>query len=138
MEKIKKSFRGYNKKAVHALLEEMSEQYEQDRVRFSEENGKLRDELARANARIAELEGKIDSLAGEKDYVASAIVSAEKEAAKIIAMAHVKAQEMAAETERALRDERAQTRQIRQSVLKAMQDYQTKLDDAITPDDEAQ
>ncbi|MDP4133801.1 MAG: DivIVA domain-containing protein [Bacillota bacterium] len=129
---LKKSLFGYNKKAVHALLEEVADKYDSDRSNLSEENGKLRDLISELSKQVEELKSSLDSVTQEKDYVASAIVSAEKEAAKILTEATIESDSMKENTARELAGEKAKIIDLRVSILHAMQSYKDKLDGIIS------
>ena len=75
-----------------------------------------------------ELSAKLSAHEGEKDFVASAIVSAEKEAAKILADAASECEKMKSDTLASLKAERDNVTNLRMSLYQAMQSYKDKLD----------
>ena len=75
-----------------------------------------------------ELSAKLSAREGEKDFVASAIVSAEKEAAKILADAAAECEKMKSDTLASLKTERDNVTNLRMSLYQAMQSYKDKLD----------
>ncbi len=126
---LKKSpFGGYKRKSVHDFLEELSLDNSVKLSALAEEKGKLMDKVAELEEKIKELEDVIGISEKEKDYVASAIVSAEKEAAKILSEAQIRAEEIKIATENELADERNLIKDLRISALQAMQGYKDKLD----------
>lgn len=137
MDKIlKKVFMGgYSKKSVHALLEALAEENEKDKAALTAEKGKLLDRTAELEKKLSSLEEEISSLSArlsdgerEREYVASAIVSAEKEAAKILSDAAVQAEKIKADTLTSLKEEREKVNGLRMSLYQAMQSYKDKLD----------
>lgn len=133
---LKKAFMGgYSKKSVHALLESLAEEKDGEKAALCEEKGELLDKIASLEKENAELTKKISELSErllsqdrEKEYVASAIVSAEKEAAKILSEAAVSAEKMKADTLASLKEERDKVTDLRMSLYQAMQSYKDKLD----------
>ncbi len=126
---LKKSFMGgYKKKSVHALLDYLAEENEKKLAALGEENGKLRDRIAELEKENNALSDKLSAHEGEKDFVASAIVSAEKEAAKILADAAAECEKMKADTLASLKEERDNVTTLRMSLYQAMQSYKDKLD----------
>lgn len=126
---LKKSFMGgYNKKSVHALLDYLADEKEKELSSLGEENGKLRDRIAELEKENEELSAKLSAHEGEKDFVASAIVSAEKEAAKILADAAAECEKMKSDTLASLKSERDNVTNLRMSLYQAMQSYKDKLD----------
>lgn len=126
---LRKSFMGgYNKKSVHALLDYLSDEKEKELSSLGEENGKLRDRIAELEKENEELSAKLSAHEGEKDFVASAIVSAEKEAAKILADAAAECEKMKSDTLASLKAERDNVTNLRMSLYQAMQSYKDKLD----------
>lgn len=126
---LKKSFMGgYNKKSVHALLDYLADEKEKELSSLGEENGKLRDRIAELEKENEELSAKLSAHEGEKDFVASAIVSAEKEAAKILADAAAECEKMKSDTLASLKAERDNVTNLRMSLYQAMQSYKDKLD----------
>lgn len=126
---LKKSFMGgYNKKSVHALLDYLADEKEKELSSLGEETGKLRDRIAELEKENEELAAKLSAHEGEKDFVASAIVSAEKEAAKILADAASECEKMKADTLASLKAERDNVTNLRMSLYQAMQSYKDKLD----------
>ena len=126
---LKKSFMGgYNKKSVHALLDYLADEKEKELSSLGEENGKLRDRIAELEKENEELSAKLSAHEGEKDFVASAIVSAEKEAAKILADAAFECEKMKSDTLASLKAERDNVTNLRMSLYQAMQSYKDKLD----------
>lgn len=126
---LKKSFMGgYNKKSVHALLDYLADEKEKELSSLGEENGKLRDRIAELEKENQELSAKLSAHEGEKDFVASAIVSAEKEAAKILADAAAECEKMKSDTLASLKAERDNVTNLRMSLYQAMQSYKDKLD----------
>lgn len=126
---LKKSFMGgYNKKSVHALLDYLADEKEKELSSLGEENGKLRDRIAELEKENEELSAKLSAREGEKDFVASAIVSAEKEAAKILADAAAECEKMKSDTLASLKTERDNVTNLRMSLYQAMQSYKDKLD----------
>ncbi len=124
----KTAFGGYTKKSVHDFLEELSLENSVKLSALAEEKGQLMDKIAALEEKIAELESSLGASEKEKDYVANAIVSAEKEAAKILADARIKAEEIKESTIKELSGEREQIKDLRISTLQAMQGYKDKLD----------
>ncbi len=126
---LKKSFMGgYNKKSVHSLLDYLADEKEKELSSLGEENGKLRDRIAELEKENEELSAKLSAREGEKDFVASAIVSAEKEAAKILADAAAECEKMKSDTLASLKTERDNVTNLRMSLYQAMQSYKDKLD----------
>lgn len=126
---LRKSFMGgYNKKSVHALLDYLADEKEKELSSLGEENGKLRDRIAELEKENEELSAKLSAREGEKDFVASAIVSAEKEAAKILADAAAECEKMKSDTLASLKTERDNVTNLRMSLYQAMQSYKAKLD----------
>ena len=126
---LRKSFMGgYNKKSVHALLDYLADEKEKELSSLGEENGKLRDRIAELEKENEELSAKLSAHEGEKDFVASAIVSAEKEAAKILADAAAGCEKMKSDTLASLKAERDNVTNLRMSLYQAMQSYKDKLD----------
>ncbi len=126
---LRKSFMGgYNKKSVHALLDYLADEKEKELSSLGEENGKLRDRIAELEKENEELSAKLSAREGEKDFVASAIVSAEKEAAKILADAAAECEKMKSDTLASLKTERDNVTNLRMSLYQAMQSYKDKLD----------
>lgn len=126
---LRKSFMGgYNKKSVHALLDYLADEKEKELSSLGEENGKLRDRIAELEKENEELSAKLSAHEGEKDFVASAIVSAEKEAAKILADAAAECEKMKSDTLASLKAERDNVTNLRMSLYQAMQSYKDKLD----------
>lgn len=126
---LKKSFMGgYNKKSVHSLLDYLADEKEKELSSLGEENGKLRDRIAELEKENEELSAKLSAHEGEKDFVASAIVSAEKEAAKILADAASECEKMKSDTLASLKAERDNVTNLRMSLYQAMQSYKDKLD----------
>ena len=126
---LRKSFMGgYNKKSVHALLDYLADEKEKELSSLGEENGKLRDRIAELEKENEELSAKLSAHEGEKDFVASAIVSAEKEAAKILADAAAECEKMKSDTLASLKTERDNVTNLRMSLYQAMQSYKDKLD----------
>lgn len=126
---LRKSFiGGYNKKSVHALLDYLADEKEKELSSLGEENGKLRDRIAELEKENEELSAKLSAHEGEKDFVASAIVSAEKEAAKILADAAAECEKMKSDTLASLKTERDNVTNLRMSLYQAMQSYKDKLD----------
>lgn len=126
---LRKSFMGgYNKKSVHALLDYLADEKEKELSSLGEENGKLRDRIAELEKENEELSAKLSAREGEKDFVASAIVSAEKEAAKILADAAAECEKMKSDTLASLKAERDNVTNLRMSLYQAMQSYKDKLD----------
>ena len=126
---LRKSFMGgYNKKSVHALLDYLADEKEKELSSLGEENGKLRDRIAELEKENEELSAKLSAREGEKDFVASAIVSAEKEAAKILADAAAECEKMKSDTRASLKTERDNVTNLRMSLYQAMQSYKDKLD----------
>lgn len=126
---LKKSFMGgYNKKSVHALLDYLADEKEKELSSLGEENGKLRDRIAELEKENEKLSAKLSAHEGEKDFVASAIVSAEKEAAKILADAAAECEKMKSDTLASLKAERDNVTNLRMSLYQAMQSYKDKLD----------
>lgn len=126
---LKKSFMGgYNKKSVHALLDYLADEKEKELSSLGEENGKLRDRIAELEKENEELSAKLSAHEGEKDFVASAIVSAEREAAKILADAAAECEKMKSDTLASLKAERDNVTNLRMSLYQAMQSYKDKLD----------
>ncbi len=119
---------GYNKKSVHALLDYLADEKEKELSSLGEENGKLRDRIAELEKENEELSAKLSAREGEKDFVASAIVSAEKEAAKILADAAAECEKMKSDTLASLKTERDNVTNLRMSLYQAMQSYKDKLD----------
>ena len=126
---LRKSFMGgYNKKSVHALLDYLADEKEKELSSLGEENGKLRDRIAELEKENEELSAKLSAHEGEKDFVDSAIVSAEKEAAKILADAASECEKMKSDTLASLKAERDNVTNLRMSLYQAMQSYKDKLD----------
>ena len=126
---LRKSFMGgYNKKSVHALLDYLADEKEKELSSLGEENGKLRDRIAELEKENEELSAKLSAREGEKDFVASAIVSTEKEAAKILADAAAECEKMKSDTLASLKTERDNVTNLRMSLYQAMQSYKDKLD----------
>ncbi len=137
---LKKSFMGgYRKKSVHNILDSLADSHETAIASISEEKGKLLDKTILLEKKIEELEKKLADTENEKDYIASAIVAAEKESAKILAEAlkeasRIKeealkeAEELKNTTAIELKSERDQITDLRMSVYQAMQSYKDKLD----------
>lgn len=126
---LRKSFMGgYNKKSVHALLDYLADEKEKELSSLGEENGKLRDRIAELEKENEEISAKLSAHEGEKDFVASAIVSAEKEAAKILADAASECEKMKSDTLASLKAERDNVTNLRMSLYQAMQSYKDKLD----------
>ena len=124
----KTAFGGYTKKSVHDFLEELSLENSVKLSALAEEKGQLMDKIATLEEKIAELENSLGASEKERDYVATAIVAAEKEAAKILADAQLRAEEIREATIKELSDERNQIKDLRISTLQAMQGYKDKLD----------
>ncbi len=133
------AFGGYDKKSVHDFLEELSLSNSVKLSEIAEEKGALMDKIALLEKTIASLEEKLGASEMEKDHVANAIVSAEKEAAKILSDALKEAEEVkssakaAAEllkedTRKELKDEFDKIKDLRISTLQAMTQYKDKLD----------
>ena len=126
---LKKAFMGgYKKKSVHALLDYLAGENEKKLAELGEENGRLRDRIAELEDENRALSQKLSAHEGEKDFVASAIVSAEKEAAKILADAASECEKMKADTLASLKAERDNVTTLRMSLYQAMQSYKDKLD----------
>ena len=126
---LKKSFMGgYNKKSVHALLDYLADEKEKELSSLGEENGKLRARIAEREKENEELSAKLSAHEGEKDFVASAIVSAEKEAAKILAAAAADCDKRKTDTLASIKAERDNVTNLRMSLYQAMQSYKDKLD----------
>lgn len=96
--------------------------------RSARKTGKLRDRIAELEKENEELSAKLSAHEGEKDFVASAIVSAEKEAAKILADAASECEKMKSDTLASLKAERDNVTNLRMSLYQAMQSYKDKLD----------
>ena len=106
-------FGGYSKKSVHEFFEELALSHSIKLSELAEEKGALIDKVTELEKKIASLEEALGNSENDKEHVAKAIVSAEKEAAKILANA-------ASEAE-LLKD-------LRLSTLQAMTAYKDKLD----------
>lgn len=126
---LKKSFMGgYTKKSVHALLDELADKYESDLAALSEEKGELSDRIDALQKELSGLKSELSDRDRDRDYVSSAIVSAEKEAAKILSDAAKEADEIKEQTLASLKEERDKITDLRMSLYQAMQSYKDKLD----------
>ena len=130
---------GYSKKSVHDFFSELSLANSVKLSELAEEKGALMDKIAELEKKIAELEAALGDSEKEKDHVANAIVSAEKEAAKILADAAKEAEELKEiaafeaetlrkSTEEELKSEFDKLKDLRISTLQAMTSYKDKLD----------
>lgn len=122
------AFGGYDKKSVHDFIEEVSMSYAVKITEITEEKGALTDKIAELENKIASLEESLGNSEKEKDYVANAIVTAEKEAAKILANAALEAEELKTNTRNELKDEFELLKDLRLSTFQAMTQYKDKLD----------
>ena len=144
------AFGGYSKKSVHDFLSELSLTHSVKLSGLSEEKGELTDKIIELEKKIASLEETIGASEEEKDHVANAIVSAEKEAAKILAnasreaeeillnakkeadeisaKAHFNSETLKANTKADLKDEFDKIKDLRISTFQAMSAYKDKLD----------
>ena len=127
--KLKKGALGYKSKEVEAYLVELSNKYLDDI--------KAKDaEIETLNAKVAELEEKIDGYEAERLSVADALVKAQKEAQDIMDAAVTEA-----EAERAkiqadcdvlaakIADAKATLTAMRKDALKVMEEYKTVVAD---------
>ena len=133
------AFGGYDKKSVHDFLEELSLSHSVKLSELSEEKGELVDKLVVLEKELATLKETLEASEEEKNHVANAIVSAEKEAAKILTDATKEAEEIMAKavadsealrenTKNELKDEFDKIKDLRFSTLQAMTQYKDKLD----------
>lgn len=133
---LKKSFMGgYNKKSVHELLSFMEDKHTEQLAALAEEKGALCDKVTELEDEIKSLTEKAQQLETdsakaerEKEYIAAAIVSAEKEAAKILSEAAIEAEKIKADTLSSLKAEKDKITDLRMSLYQAMQTYKDKLD----------
>lgn len=126
---LKKAFMGgYTKKSVHTLLDELADKYESDLAALSEEKGRILDRADSLEKELSDLKAELSDRDRDRDYVSSAIVSAEKEAAKILSDAAKEADEIKAQTLASLKEERDKITDLRMSLYQAMQTYKDKLD----------
>lgn len=126
---LKKAFMGgYTKKSVHALLDELADKYESELSALSEEKGKLSDRADSLEKELSALKAELCDRDRDREYVSSAIVSAEKEAAKILSDAVKEADEIKERTLASLKEERDKITDLRMSLYQAMQTYKDKLD----------
>ena len=96
----KTAFGGYDKTSVHNLLDELALAHSVKLSELAEEKGELTDKILVLEKKIESLEEVVGASEKDKDYVANAIVSAEKEAAKILANAQKEADELLANARR--------------------------------------
>ena len=133
------AFGGYEKNSVHDFLEELSLSYSVKLTELAEEKGELLDKIVVLENKIASLEETLSCYEKEKAHVATAIVAAEKEAAKILSTATleaetlkenaaIEAKELKENTKRELKDEFDLLKDLRLSTLQAMNSYKDKLD----------
>ena len=126
---LKKAFMGgYTKKSVHTFLDELADKYESDLAALSEEKGRILDRADSLEKELSDLKAELSDRDRDRDYVSSAIVSAEKEAAKILSDAAKEADEIKAQTLASLKEERDKITDLRMSLYQAMQTYKDKLD----------
>lgn len=100
----KAAFGGYDKTSVHNLLDELALAHSVKLSELAEEKGELTDKIIVLEKKIESLEEVVGASEKDKDYVANAIVSAEKEAAKILANAQKEADELLANARRDAED----------------------------------
>ena len=133
------AFGGYEKNSVHDFLEELSLSYSVKLTELAEEKGELLDKIVVLENKIASLEETLSCYEKEKAHIATAIVAAEKEAAKILSTATleaetlkenaaIEAKELKENTKRELKDEFDLLKDLRLSTLQAMNSYKDKLD----------
>lgn len=120
---------GYQKSSVIAMLDELAATHATELAALSEEKGKLLDQIALLEEKIAALESDVSGAAEEKSYVASAIVSAEKEAAKILDAATKEADALKESTKNELASVRSEITELRRMLHEAAKTCEKYLDD---------
>ncbi|MBQ2941458.1 MAG: DivIVA domain-containing protein [Clostridia bacterium] len=122
------AFGGYSKKSVHEFFEELTLANSIKLSELAEEKGALIDKITELEKKVASLEEALGNSENDKEHVAKAIVSAEKEAAKILANAASEAEELKKNTQKELKGEFELLKDLRLSTLQAMTAYKDKLD----------
>ncbi len=121
--KLKKGALGYKSKEVEAYLVELSNKYQEDI--------KAKDtEIENLNAKVADLEKKIDGYEAERLSVADALVKAQKEAQDIMDAAVTEAEEERAKIQAdcdvltaKIADAKATLTAMQKDALKVMEEY---------------
>ena len=125
---LKNSIFGYKKSSVNELLHELISEHEIKVSALAEEKGKLMDKIVLLEEKIEKLEAEVEVAKTEKEYVSSAIILAEKEAAEILKKAEAEAEEIRSNNAEAMKSETSKLDDLRLSTMQAMQAYKVKLD----------
>ncbi len=135
---LRKTMGGYKREDVTAYIASLVKKYEEQLLKAGEETAAARAEAAAAAKENAKLFEKLQSLEAERDSVSRAVISAQREAEKILEEAEEKGRALVSEKEEAVRRMegklsalRADIRSLRLSAAAALRKYEGTLGELV-------
>ncbi len=140
---LRKTMGGYKREDVTAYIASLVKKYEEQLLKAGEETVAARAEAAAAEKENAKLFEKLQNLEAERDSVSRAVISAQREAEKILEEAREKGEALVAEKEEAvtrmekkLSALRTEIRSLRLSAAAALRKYEATLGELVPPSQE--
>lgn len=135
---LRKTMGGYKREDVTAYIASLVKKYEEQLLKASGETAAARAEAEAAEKENAKLYEKLQKLEAERDSVSRAVISAQREAEKILEEAREKGEALVAEKEEAvsrlerkLSTLRMEIRSLRLSAAAALRKYEGSLGELV-------